>query len=106
MAAAEHRVFVGEVCLTTFFRDKNIFLHSEELLQVRQWESFLLVVLLVQTKKCNSDNKKYSTLEIKTNSTVDNLDVFLKDNRTNLKLLLKGALRVHTGHQNLLAIIP
>lgn len=46
LAAAEHGVFDVDACLTTLLCNTDIFLLSQELVQVRQGESFLLVVLL------------------------------------------------------------
>lgn len=47
LAAAEHRVSNVNVCLTALLFNRKIFLLSEEFMQVRQRESFFLVVLLV-----------------------------------------------------------
>lgn len=51
LAAAEHRVSNVNVCLTALLFNRKIFLLSEEFMQVRQRESFFLVVLLVKKTK-------------------------------------------------------
>lgn len=46
LAAAEHGVFDVDACLAALLHNTDIFLLSQELVQVCQGESFLLVVLL------------------------------------------------------------